>query len=168
MPAEHASHVTPDAKSPQTSVNHAAMGHDMPKPTEVKVDHAAMGHNMPPTANGDGSTMDHSTMAGTDHMPGMAMAGIPNSLYYSSIVVVMLISLAVLELTRRRAHAVAGGWRFDLMSIAPLKALVKSRGVQVTVQMSLLATFLVILAAGFYGNQMPTKNIAPTVTWNIW
>ena len=173
MPAEHASHVTPDAKPTQIPVDHAAMGHDMPKQTAAKVDHAAMWHSMPSTADVDDSTMagmSHGTAehAGMEHMPGMAMAGIPNSLYYSSIVAVMLISLAVLELTRRRAHAVAGGWRFDLMSIAPLKAAVKSRAVQVTVQMSLLVAFLVILAAGFYGNQLPTKNIAPTLTWNIW
>ncbi len=61
------------------------------------MDHAAMGH----------ATTDPDM--GMTHLPGMSMAGIPNSLYYSSIVVVMLISLGVLELTRRRAHAAAGG-----------------------------------------------------------
>ncbi len=107
------------------------------KSAETRADHAAMGHDM---ANG---TTQHADM-------GMLMSGIPTSLYYSSIVVVMLISVAVLELTRRRAHATAAGFRFDLMSIRPFKAAVKSRGTQVAVQMFLLVTFALVIAPGLY------------------
>jgi polyferredoxin len=182
MQHDHAAHAAaqkaPESPKPaEAKTDHAAMGHDTPK-ADAKVDHAAMGHDMP---KADAAGMDHATMGhampqgstqhagmSMEHGPGMLMAGIPTSLYYSSIVAVMLISVAVLELTRRRAHAVGGGFRFDLMSFAPFKAAVKSRATQVTIQMSLLVLFLLVVAAGFYGNQIQTKNIAPTLTWNIW
>ncbi|MBT3270388.1 4Fe-4S binding protein [Candidatus Poribacteria bacterium] len=160
-----------DTATPHAEMDHSA--HAATSAADAPVDHAAMGHG----AGGAAMTMDHAAMGhsatahadmGMTHTAGMSMAGIPNSLYYSSIVIVMLISVAVLELTRRRAHAVAGGFRFDLMAFGPMKAAVKSRATQVSVQMFLLLTFALVIAAGFYGNQMPTKNIAPTLTWNIW
>ena len=97
-----------------------------------------------------------------------AMAGIPDWLYYSSIVIVMLVSFAVLQVSRRREDAFVQGPRFDLTRFGPFKFFWQSRGVQAAIQLSIVFLFLLIIFSSFYGNQMPGENIAPILTWNIW
>ena len=96
------------------------------------------------------------------------MAGIPDWLYYSSIVIVMLISFLLLEIVRRRQDSAISYLKFELTRFKPVEAFFTSRRVQLFFQVALVALFGLILFAGFYGNQHPGKNIAPTLVWNIW
>ena len=95
------------------------------------------------------------------------MAGIPDWLYYSSIVIVMVISFAVLELTRKRA-ARARPATFELTRWRFVTGFFKSRWTQTIIQALVVFLFGVVIYAGYYGNPLPGENIAPTLTWNIW
>ncbi|MFQ5639713.1 MAG: 4Fe-4S binding protein [bacterium] len=101
--------------------------------------------------------------------PDMAgnMAGIPDWLYYSSIVIVMLVSVLILEISKRKPER-AESSTFELTKFKAVERFFKSRTTQVLSQLFVVFLFLVILFAGFYGNQHPGRNIAPTLTWNIW
>jgi polyferredoxin len=96
----------------------------------------------------------------------MNMAGIPDWLYYSSIVVVMLISLLIVEFLRRGGHKTSG--RFELTRFKIVATIFRSRYVQFVIQLSVVLLFILVIAAGFYGHPLPGRNIAPTLTWNIW
>ncbi len=94
------------------------------------------------------------------------MAGIPDWLYYSSIVIIMLISLLIVEFSGKSTPL--SGPRIDLARMPFVRLFFKSRKVQLSIQLTVVALFLLIIMAGFYGNQHPGRNIAPTLTWNIW
>ncbi|MFQ5676506.1 MAG: hypothetical protein ACE5G1_11455, partial [bacterium] len=99
---------------------------------------------------------------------GNSMAGIPDWLYYSSIVIVMLVSVLILELFERKERDSFQMTKFELTRYKPFKLFFKSRYVQVGIQVFVVLLFLTIIFAGFYGNQLPGRNIAPTLTWSIW
>jgi len=99
---------------------------------------------------------------------GNNMAGIPDWLYYSSIVIVMLVSFAILEIYKRQNRRKNQHSRVELTKFKAVRFFFKSRAIQVAIQVSVVVLFLVILFAGFYGKQLPGENIAPTLTWNIW
>ena len=116
------------------------------------------------------------------------MWGIPDWLYYLSIAVVLLASFLMFEgsdLIKRRVRSRAGPTtdpalpaatssspppadRVDLMRLAVVNRILKSRAVRALVQLFVAATFLLIIAAGLFGNQNPALNIAPLLTWTIW
>ncbi len=58
--------------------------------------------------------------------------------------------------------------RVDLLQLRPVRALLLSRPFRFGVQLTIVLTFLVIVAAGLFGNQNPALNIAPILTWTIW
>ncbi len=60
------------------------------------------------------------------------------------------------------------GNRFDLLSIHWIQAAVRSRPFRFVLQAIVSVLFLVIIAAGIFGNQNPALNIAPILTWTIW
>jgi len=105
-------------------------------------------------------------------MPGMNMAGIPDWLYYSSIVMVMLISFIILEIFKKRnaqTNTQANTYKkYELTRFKPIRFFFKSRIVQFFIRSGVTVVFFLIIYAGFYGNQHPGKNIAPSLTWNIW
>ena len=121
------------------------------------MDHQAMQHQM--AENG----LSGQTITG-DHL----MAGIPDWLYYLSIVIVMLLSFLIFNVVRHRPNKLENYFKLELTRFRPVKLMIKSRGVQLSVQLILVFLFLVILYAGFYGNQHSGRNIAPSLTWNIW
>ncbi len=135
----------------QQAQNMQEMNHQM-------MNHQAMGHQL----MSEGMPADQSMMG--EHL----MAGIPDWLYYSSIVIVMLLSFVIFEMIRRRPNHLNSYFKFELTQFKPVKLFFKSRSIQLFFQASLVFLFLVILFAGFYGNQHPGRNIAPTLTWNIW
>lgn len=101
------------------------------------------------------------------HCSGV-MAGIPDWLYYSSIVIVMLVSIAILEVFKRKQQSQLQLAKLELTQFNWVKRFFKSRQIQVAIQLLVVFLFFIIIYAGFYGKQHPGENIAPTLTWNIW
>ncbi len=58
--------------------------------------------------------------------------------------------------------------RLDLMSIRWFSAAMRSRVFRFTLRALVTALFILIIAAGLFGNQNPALNIAPLLTWTIW
>ena len=96
------------------------------------------------------------------------MAGIPDWLYYSSIVIVMLISFLILEISRKKQSGSRDYIKFELTRFKPVRFFFRSRGVQLVVRFFITGLFLLVIFSGFYGSQHPGKNIAPSLTWNLW
>ncbi len=65
-------------------------------------------------------------------------------------------------------HSAGQGDRLDLMQFRPLNWLFKSRPTRFAIQLFMAVAFLLIIAAGLFGNQNPALNIAPLLTWTIW
>ncbi|GJM26630.1 MAG: hypothetical protein DHS20C16_30450 [Phycisphaerae bacterium] len=58
--------------------------------------------------------------------------------------------------------------RFDLLSVGWIRACVNSRGFRFALQFFVSVLFVLIIAAGLFGNQNPALNIAPILTWTVW
>ena len=116
--------------------------------------------------------MEHEThsMSGgiMEGMDGHIMAGIPEWLYYTSIIFIMIISFTLFEISRRKGGTLKSPVRFELTKFKPVKAFFMSRKIQFMFQGILVFLFLLILFSGFYGNPQPGENIAPILTWNVW
>jgi len=60
------------------------------------------------------------------------------------------------------------GDRFDLLSVPLLRRALLSRPFRFALQLAMVGAFLLIIAAGLFGNQNPALNIAPLLTWTVW
>lgn len=58
--------------------------------------------------------------------------------------------------------------RIDLLDFRLIRVLAHSRCFRFFLQALMAAIFVVIIAAGLFGNQNPSLNIAPLLTWTIW
>ena len=58
--------------------------------------------------------------------------------------------------------------RFDLLSIGWIKAAFRSRVFRFVLRAIVAVLFVMVVAAGLFGNQNPALNIAPILTWTIW
>ncbi len=58
--------------------------------------------------------------------------------------------------------------RIDLLGLRLIRTLAHSRFFRFTLQTLMAAIFVIIIAAGLFGNQNPSLNIAPLLTWTIW
>lgn len=103
------------------------------------------------------------------------MHGIPSWMYQWSIAIILLISFGLFEFLnwfqeKRKTSAspktmdsrwIVSRWKpvSTLLHWAPFTAIL--RGIMVF-------CFLMIIAAGLFGNQNPALNIAPLLTWTIW
>ncbi len=99
------------------------------------------------------------------------MWGIPTWLYYASIAIVLVVSFGLFDLLGRRAGAqgFAGERpRVDLLQRPWIRALLASRSFRFALQAGVTGMFLLIVAAGLWGNQNPALNIAPLLTWTVW
>ena len=97
------------------------------------------------------------------------MWGIPTWLYYASIAFVLLISFGVFEwLAVRKENTGALQPRINLLAWSPLHALIIHPATRFAARTFVLAAFVLVIAAGLFGNQLPAKNIAPILTWTIW
>jgi len=110
--------------------------------------------------------------AGEHAAPGHhgRLDGLPVPLYYASIAMVLVLSFAVLEWRGARATRVRQPTppRFDLLELRWLRRLLASSATRFALQATLVGWFVLIIAAGLFGNQLPTKNIAPILTWTVW
>ncbi|MFQ5599549.1 MAG: YHS domain-containing protein [Candidatus Krumholzibacteriia bacterium] len=114
-----------------------------------------------------------------------SMWGLPGWLYYCSIAVLLVLSFGVIEwraLSRRNMPSsaspasdgagggapAAGRPRIDLFRSAWLRRLLPNPIFRFSLRALLVALFLLIIAAGLFGNQLPSKNVAPLLTWTIW
>ncbi len=108
------------------------------------------------------------------------MWGIPDWLYYSSIALILMVSYMMFEgKTRLRrmwrsapvsesASKTSCSDRIDLMRFSPVRSLLLSRPFRFMTQSVMVIFFVLIVAAGLFGNQNPALNIAPLLTWTIW
>jgi YHS domain-containing protein len=98
------------------------------------------------------------------------MWGIPNWLYYASIGLILLLSFAVIEwrADRRDTSQESSYPRFDLLQFTHLRRLLTHPLTRFVLQALVVAFFALIIAAGLFGNQLPSKNIAPLLTWTVW
>jgi ferredoxin len=102
------------------------------------------------------------------------MPGVPNLFFYvgtGAIVLLTFLLIFVLGEPRRNMSKTSSRWdyaRFELTRWAPVRRFVKWRGFQPAVQLPVVLLFLLVIAAGLFGSQDPSRNIAPVLTWNIW
>jgi len=114
------------------------------------------------------------------------MWGIPPWLYYASIALILIASFAAFDLFGRRRSEPRGAAmgtkapppgaavpalsadRFNLFTFGWLKAAARSRVFRFSLQAVVTVLFLLIIAAGIFGNQNPALNIAPLLTWTVW
>jgi ferredoxin len=100
---------------------------------------------------------------------GVALGGMPDALYYGSIVAILLLSFVVIEWrVGRTARGDTPESRIDLLAFPWLRAALARPATRVVSQLVVVALFALVIAAGLFGNQLPTKNIAPLLTWTIW
>ena len=102
------------------------------------------------------------------------MWGIPNWLYYTSIGLILLLSFAIIEWRADHRDTSPGNSsfhpypRFDLLQFTYLRRLLVHPLTRFLLQALVVAFFALIIAAGLFGNQLPSKNIAPLLTWTVW
>jgi polyferredoxin/YHS domain-containing protein len=100
------------------------------------------------------------------------MWGIPNWLYYTSIAFVLVLSFGLFEgfvprfVNRRTGDSPS--WRFDVLGLPLVRGIVRHPATRFVGQALMVAVFLMVIAAGLFGSQLPSKNIAPIITWTIW
>ena len=58
--------------------------------------------------------------------------------------------------------------RFDLLSVGWVSRCLRSRVFRFALQAVVAVLFVVIIIAGLFGNQNPSLNIAPMLTWTVW
>ena len=99
------------------------------------------------------------------------MWGIPNWLYYSSIGFLLILSFGLFEWIAPRIsneNADASKRRFNLLASPTMLSVVRHPATRFVAQGSMAVAFLTILGAGLFGSQLPSKNIAPILTWTVW
>ncbi len=97
------------------------------------------------------------------------MRGIPTRMYQISLVAVLLLSFGLIEwLSFRTAGKGAMAARLELTAWPPLRRLLSWRLFPFLPRAVLAALFLLVIAAGLFGNQNPAMNIAPLLTWTVW
>jgi polyferredoxin/YHS domain-containing protein len=96
------------------------------------------------------------------------MWGIPGWLYYSSIGFLLVLSFGLFEWMAPRLSAGSPSKRFNLLKYPSVLALVKHPVTRFVAQGIMAVAFVTIIAAGLFGSQLPSKNIAPILTWTVW
>ena len=92
---------------------------------------------------------------------------IPLSLYVLGAALVVAVSCAMFVLYLRAAPGERGFPRIDLLATGWGRLLVSSPMIAAVRLVALLA-YLLILFAGFLGNQSPFRNVVPITIWALW
>ncbi len=95
------------------------------------------------------------------------IGGLPAPLYYGSIAMVLLVSFGIIEWRAKRTTSPTPP-TFDLLAIPGVRKIVVHPATRPLFQLSMIAFFVLIIAAGLFGNQLPNKNLAPLLTWTVW
>jgi hypothetical protein len=88
-------------------------------------------------------------------------------LFYAMALSLLALSFVLFAVLDREGGA-KRGFRFDVLRVPVLGALLRSRMVIASLRVAVLVVFLVVIAAGLFGNQAPGHNLAPVLTWTIW
>ena len=107
---------------------------------------------------------------------GHTMRGIPGSMYQIGVALVLVVSFGLFEMVSRlrggkdgtTARASAMDVRWHVTSMGTARRVLRWHGTRFVGQLLAVAAFLLIIAAGLFGNQNPAMNIAPLLTWTIW
>jgi hypothetical protein len=100
---------------------------------------------------------------------GAGLSGLPASLYYGSVAAILVLSFGLIE-WRSGAGAPRSplASRVDLLGLPGLRRVLRHPAPRAVAQGVCAFLFLLIIAAGLFGNQLPTKNVAPLLTWTVW
>ncbi len=99
------------------------------------------------------------------------MWGIPSWLYYASIAFVLVLSFGLFEWIApcfTRFNPDGRTPRLDLLSYPLVRRVVRQPATRFLAQASMVLIFLMVISAGLFGSQLPSKNIAPILTWTVW
>lgn len=101
------------------------------------------------------------------------MRGLPRWAVQASVGFLLVLSFGLFELFPKRL-VTAGppvdpmAARFDLLSLPGLRRAFRKPYLVFALRFLMAAMFLIVIAAGLFGNQNPAMNIAPLLTWTIW
>ena len=80
----------------------------------------------------------------------------------------MLLSFVVVGLFVGKEHSPHRYPRYNLLRIGVLRVLFESRALQFALRLISVGLFLLVILTGFFGEQAPGYNFAPTFVWIIW
>lgn len=92
---------------------------------------------------------------------------LPLNLYLAGAGCAVALSFVIMALVFRTRPTLTDQLRIDLLHFGPMRVLLHPAVIGV-VQAVSVVLFLVILTAGFFGNQDTIKNIGPTFVWIVW
>ena len=95
------------------------------------------------------------------------MRGIPTWMYQAGVAFIIVLSFGLFEFLGRRAGRALEA-RLDLTRLPGVRAALKSPLMPALPRAVLAALFLLVVAAGLFGEQNPAMNIAPLLTWTVW
>lgn len=95
------------------------------------------------------------------------MPGLPDTLFYAMALSLLGVSFALFALFDR-GGPLTRGRRRNLFRVPVLGTLLRSPLVLGSARIAVLALFLLVIAAGLFGDQAPEHNLAPVLTWTIW
>jgi YHS domain-containing protein/ferredoxin len=97
------------------------------------------------------------------------MWGIPGWMYSISVAVTLVLSFGLFELISRwsRDRKIIPP-RVNFFAIPGLRRLVRWPPFRFLCQAVFVYLFLLVIAAGLFGNQHASRNVAPLLTWTIW
>lgn len=93
------------------------------------------------------------------------MAGVPFPIAIGGIITIIIVSHLFLNRARHKKTK-SGYARFDLLRIPFVKRMVRWNAFPMLIQSGSIGLFLLVIAAGLFGNQR--INIAPVLTWTWW
>jgi hypothetical protein len=117
-----------------------------------------------------GATAALCTFATAAHAHGFGQRydlPLPLSLYLVGAAAAVVVSFVIVGLFVRNVPRTPGYPRIDLLRYPVGRWLTRS-GIAFALQLVALAIFIVVLIAGFRGDQNPYKNISPTMVWIVW
>lgn len=128
---------------------------------------AAAAHLTVPDCHGHEEHSAHAAM-GSAPVALMTMPGLPRWMAWLTAGLTVLAAVLVGAGSLRTERPGRIPWRYDLLRSPRLAALVKHRAFQFAMQMPVLLTFLVVIAAGLWGADHGHANLAPVLVWTIW
>lgn len=115
----------------------------------------------------DPQSHDARTQAPDSH----TMRGIPTWMYQATVAIVIFLSFGLFELLAwmggKSSHERAPP-RFDLTALPGVRSILKWPPLTFVLRAITAASFLLVIAAGLFGDQNPAMNIAPLLTWTVW